>query len=55
MAKRLQFYVAQGEPIMTSNYTVRTINTKRGKRKQAVAKLKNGKRAYRFVAMDFKK
>lgn len=55
MVKRLDFYVAQGNPITTSNYTLKTINTKKGKRKQAIATLKNGKKAYRFVSMDFKK
>jgi len=55
MAKRLEFYVAQGKPIKTSNYTLRIITTSKGKRKQAVAKLSNGKRVYRFVSMDFTK
>jgi hypothetical protein len=54
MVKRLEFYVPQGTPIMTSNYTLRTITTPRGKRKQAVATHK-GRKLYRFVPMNFKK
>lgn len=54
MAKRLEFYNPQGEPVTTSNYTLRTINTSKGKRKQAVATHK-GKKLYRFVSLDFKK
>lgn len=55
MAKRLTFYVAQGKPITTSNYVLKIINTKRGKRKQAIATMKDGRKVYRFVTMDFKK
>ena len=54
MVKKLKFYVAQGKPITTSNYIIKTINTSKGKRKQAIAKVQ-GKTLYRFVAMDFKK
>lgn len=54
MVKRLEFYNPQGSPVTTSNYTLKTINTSKGKRKQAIATVK-GKKLYRFVSMDFKK
>ncbi len=59
MVKRLEFYnpyknINNGKPIMTSNYIIRMISTKRGKRKQAIADYK-GKKFYKFVSMDFKK
>ena len=48
MAKVLEFYVPQGKPYRTSNYIVKTINTKKGKRKQAIANYK-GRKLYKFV------
>ena len=54
MAKRLEFYVPQGQPIITSNYILKIINTSKGKRKQAITTYK-GRKLYRFVSMNFKK
>ena len=54
MAQVLEFYVAGGEPIRTSNYVLKTISTPKGKRKQAVATYK-GRKLYKFVSMSFKK
>jgi hypothetical protein len=51
MGKKLQFYVPQGEPVMKTDYTLRT--TKNGRR-QAVA-MHKGRKLYRFVSKDFKK
>lgn len=59
MAKVLEFYnpykdINNGKPVRTSNYVVKTLDTTRGKRKQAVGTVK-GKKFYRFVAKDFRK
>jgi len=52
MAIMLEFYNPQGSPIKTTNYVVNTLNTSKGKRKQAVA-THNEKKLYRFVSSDF--
>lgn len=43
------------ESFTTDEFTLKTITTKAGKRKQAIAKTPSGGKAFRFVAMDFEK
>ena len=56
MPKSLEFYdVKKGKPFTSNDYTVKTIQTKHGTRKQVVAEAPGGNKAYRFVANNFKK
>jgi len=56
MPKSLEFYdVKKGKPFMSNDYTLKTIQTKHGTRKQVIAEAPGGNKAYRFVANNFKK
>lgn len=44
-----------GKSFTTDKFTLKKIKTKRGMRKQAIAKTPSGGKAFRFVSMDFKK
>lgn len=56
MAKQLEFFdLKKKKKFKTSDYTVKTMKTKNGKRKMAVAKAPSGAKASRFVSSDFKK